>query len=286
MEKNPKFNFFKSNAKVIFLEMLLPTFIPIFYTVDVIRNNVVSFLKNYVNIVYLLLHPTWVQILVIFAVFFVIPLMKLYRVQKNSEIMKSSEEMLSLLASISLVVGEKQRRFFNWSQQNETEPSKIFFNITQPIVQINKIVVGIQMFFQEVLNDKSLECYLLNIENGDVSSMKAHTCCSGKPKIEASFIKSNSYVKNCLTKNCVAIAENVDENKVDTLFNQGEIGKIRSALCFPVKDGCNVLYLCVVSSEKCTIKNDQKRLFSYVLEQFSQRILLESYLEKLLEKTK
>ena len=190
-----------------------------------------------------------------------------------------------MLACISSVVREKRGRFYECSLLNTTEPAEIFSNITKPIQQMNKIALSMQAYFQSIFDDKSLECYLINVEKKQLSSMQANTC-GGKPQIDLNFLNKNEIIKKCIEKQEIMIVENIKDSVRKNRFNQGQIGKIKSTICYPVKDGNEIAYLWLISSESCTFKKERCKMFQYVLKEFSERLILESYLQSMLEKVK
>lgn len=273
--------------RIVFKHLLgnfIPTFIPIFYTVPAVKSFTISLIKKNVSKnTYDDISQLWVQIAIIALVYFITPILKdelnQYAKRKENFLQEKQEKIQTLMACVSVVVNEKKKRFYSFSKNGLSNIQNVFNEITQPLLQMLTIVKSVQSFYQETLHDKNIDCYLYDVKCGCVCAEKACTCI-GNSQIDLQNVQNNRYVKDCISKKDMKIIPNISTKK-DELLNNSNLDRILSAIFYPIRNGTQVEYIIIVASKTKSFEKKDKELYKYVLEEFSNRIELESYLNQI-----
>jgi hypothetical protein len=270
-------------AGVCLLTMALPSLVMMFYSVPGFR----LFTTNILSVMGIKEYIKKIEIPIVILVYLVIPLLTrlvyFYFKSKNSD---TNENFLTVLIShIDTILGSKNKRFYDFVRHNETiYPTDVFREIAQPIIQKTEIVKNIASFFSFFCNDHTVKVSLLWID--EANTIDYFIWLDGEPATDIKILNNKkSTAKYCLEEKKTILVEDTEKRNVKFMPNIGNTSNTKSIICHPVLKGSNIKYIiCITSRNRNSFTGKNLKRFQYALEQFSKRIVLESYLDEIKEK--
>ena len=260
----------------------LPTTISLIYTIPPFK----EFVKKILDFLGLLNYCKQHQILLIILIVIIIPILITIRTinkdNKKDKQFKNLNDCLKLLnVCIDDVVKTKTKRFVDYANNETLQKEKIFLDITRPDIQMTQIISQLNIFFRMKYQDETINVNLLKVQ--DRNRIEHFVSLSGQKTDDSILCKKESTAKACFNSKEICIIENTD--KEHSHFVQSDNKKIKSIICYPIQIDSKVKYIISITSSRTkTFKKSQKELYEYVLEQFSNRIILENSLDTLKEK--
>lgn len=155
-------------------------------------------------------------------------------------------------------------------------------DIVKPTEQMLKIFQGITYIFRKITNNDGLKVSIIECRNGEIHNYLYQSDDEARTSIEE-LSKRRSTAKQCMAKKKMIIYE-----KTGSLLQRqwfvGDKTRIKSIVCFPVISGKETLYvISLTSKEEKTFLEKSRKKYDLIFEQLSYRILLESYLSKILQ---
>jgi hypothetical protein len=270
-------------AGVCLLTMALPSLVMMFYSIPRFRLFTINIfsgigIKEFIK---------KIEIPIVISAYLIIPLLTtLIHFNFKSKDSNTNENFLSALVShIDTILGSKNKRFYDFVRQNKaTDPINVFREITQPIIQKTEVVKNIASFFSFFCNDHTVKVSLLRIiENNTIDYFIS---LDGEPATDIEILNNKkSTAKYCLEEKKTILVEDTERRNVKFMPNIGDTSNTKSIICHPILKGSSIKYIiCITSRNKNSFLKKNLKRFQYALEQFSKRIVLESYLDEIKER--
>lgn len=265
----------------VFFTTLVPNYIIVSYSLPLFMNfnkKILNFSGiPYNNDIFLCIF-----ILFIFIIPFLIHNIKWFNLEN-----KYKEENILLkkiMFGINSVVDIKKKRFHE-SKNKDISNSGVFFKeITQPDMQIANICSTIANLIKGYTNDEQIKLSLIMCQNEKFNSYLYISDESSSVKIKDMNQKATT-ARESMLKQIMIIIENVDNIKKEDVFWKAPKSKIKSVITYPIcSGGKTVFVVCISSKQSDTFQKKNEKLYDFILEEFSRRILLESYLLEIRKK--
>lgn len=227
----------------------------------------------------------WMQVLLILIGAIVIPLTIYYIIEYNEYRKRKTgyEILLYLISNIGKVVEKKRHRFRDIRNSNLKSDVAIFRRITKPVEQISQLCQSLCLMMQFLTNNKEVKSTLFRCKKGEIIETMA-VCGEDELKARITELNKRSLAKQVLVSGKSIIASNVD-NEVN--FYKPKGCKTKSVYIHPIYEGDEVLFIvCFTSQQKNTFKKNDIRKYEDIIEEFSNRIMLEWHLLVLLKQNK
>lgn len=264
------------------ITLMLPALITLTYSVPAMKDFLKKVLVEHDIYPYLKDHQVFIAVI---AVVIIPSLTSFFTYKKQFNNEKNNEAILiALLAHLDTVVSAKNRRFYDYSKKDtKARSSTVFKEITQPILQIQEIIKNISSFFEHIKSDTTIKCSLLRVKPNN--SIEHFIYLDGQPTADDTIInQKTSTASNCLLTKSIVVVEDTDKKKVPFAHTHGTTSPNKSIICYPIKKGKQVEFIISITSRmKKSFNNTEKIKYEYILEQFSKRIVLESYLNQIKE---
>lgn len=229
-----------------------------------------------------LLTTGWMQIALIIIGSVVIPSVVFVIIEriefKNKKF--GYDTLLYLMSNIDNVVEEKRKRYKKVKELNFKSDGTIFRNISKPQDQIKSLCKAFCLMMRFLTNDdavKSSIFYCKEMEIGEVLAV------CGEDSIKSNLKKLNekSLAKSVIEDGKAKIINDTDN---DECFYKPKGCKAKSALALPVYDGDKLLFVvCFSSPQKGCFEEKKLERYEKIIEEISDRILLEWHLYELLK---
>jgi hypothetical protein len=213
----------------------------------------------------------------------------------------SRDDVDFFLVAFSRVVQLKLKRFRNVYLQSKNSRgfgnARIFQEITKPEIQIDALMAGLHAVLSRLYANTSTRCALLKLDDHE-RPCQWLSSVGGSPRTQPEDLcNPNSTAMKCISCRTIVIVEDVDSElrKSESIrrFIAGRAGAGAGAVkgsqvCFPVLDvdTGKVLYvISIAANAPGSIPEAHKDLLQWALSHFSERIVLEHYLDKLRNKS-
>lgn len=223
----------------------------------------------------------WIQLLLIFISTMIIPCLIYLLVElRNINGRRSGyDTLLCLMSNIDKVVESKRQRFKNARERNYKSDATIFRNITKPREQITSLCEAFCLMMRYLTNDYSVKSSIMLCVNSEISEILA-VCGEDTVKCSVAQLNRSSLAKSALTQGRSQIVKNTKRSNV---FNKPKGCKAKSALAVPIYDGDKIMFIiCFSSVNLRCFKKKSLGIYEKIIEEISDRVLLEWHLYKLL----
>lgn len=211
----------------------------------------------------------------------------------------SQRSLMQLLTVIDRAVGTKGERFGQavmlCESRSHVEPGTIFEVITQPRIQIDKLVDGVWTFFDSTKTDPEVRFRVALAEMGS-QYIQAFACffpIDERPRSSLDSLQSEQCAFTvCMKKQALLVIEDIQKEgtrgnaarfQVTDVTRRHEEG---SMICFPIIHrvlDCTPFVLSVVANKRRYFRDraSNRKVYEYVMGIFAKRISLEYSLERL-----
>ena len=208
---------------------------------------------------------------------------------ENSAIIEANKALESrnniykrLLVVLNQVLELKRKRFKGFLDGYKSEKINdydIFENITQPLAQMVKIFEGISYNFSKHCNNENIKISIIKCKNNRLHNYTYHS--DDLPNIDVTELqKQKSTAKQVLATKKMIIIESTE--KCGKIWYYSNNSEIKSLICYPVKVGSVIEYIISVSSKTIDeFKVKERSTYELILDELSNRIILEHYLEQI-----
>lgn len=240
-----------------------------------IINNVPEWMRN-------LLLAGWFQVVLIILFGIIIPCLISglieYLEYKNKR--TGYEILLCLMSNIDNAVKEKRQRYKEVRKSKYKTDSTIFRNISKPRDQIRSLCRAFCVMMQFLTNDEMVKSSILYCKNSKIGDVLA-VCGEDSIKCQIEELNNKSLAKDVVEKGKSIIVNDTDKSE---LFFKPKGCRAKSALAMPVFDGNELLFVvCFSSPNKDCFKEKRIAKYEQIIEEISDRVLLEWHLHELLK---
>lgn len=259
----------------VFFTTFLPNYVIVSYSVKPMMDLNKSFLEflgiEYDNVVF-----TVFFIIFIFIVPFIVHNIKWFQTETN--LLEENKFLKRIMHGISTVVDNKKNRFHKSKNKNLEKSGAYFQEITQPEMQIANICTTVANIFKSLTDENKIKLTLISCKEKHLSSYSYMSDESSSVDI-LDLDTHTSTAREAMRKQKMYVIEDVERIKKENPFWKAPNSKIKSLIAYPICcGGTTVFVLCIAAKTARTFKEEESKRYSFLLEEFSQRILLESYL--------
>ncbi len=191
------------------------------------------------------------------------------------------DTLLYLMSNIDNVVKEKRQRYKEVRNSHYKTDGTIFRNISKPRNQIKSLCQAFCLMMQFLTNDEMVKSSIFYCKNSQIGEILA-VCGEDSIKCKIEELNNTSLAKDVLEKGKAIIINDTD--KSDKFFKPRGC-KAKSALAIPVFDGDELIFVvCFSSPNKKCFKKKRIAKYERIIEEISDRVLLEWHLHELLKK--
>lgn len=259
----------------VFFTTLVPNYIIVSYSVS----QMMDFNKSILNKVGIPYDNAIFSILFIICIF-IIPFIVHNIAWFNIDIKYKEENkfLKKIMFGINSVVDTKKNRFHASKNKNISNSSLFFQEITQPEMQIANICTTIANLIKGYTDDEQIKLSLIMCRDGMFESYLYLSDESSSVEIRDMNQKPTT-AKEAMRKQKMIIIEDVDKIKKKEVFWKAPNSKIKSVITYPICCGSKTVFVvCITSKQSGTFQTKNEKIYQFILEEFSRRILLESYL--------
>lgn len=203
----------------------------------------------------------------------------------ESALSKENEILIKILHGISLIVNNKKKRFFNSKNKNFENSLDYYLDITQPEIQIGGICDTITNLFKSITNEDSIKLTLISCKDNKLDSYLVMPDENSSVNLD-DLNNHKSTARHVMKNKKICIIEDVQNLKKSTPFWKSSNLKIKSLIAYPICCGSNTTFVMCISAKKINVfTNKDSDKYQFLLNEFSQRILLESYLLEIKNKS-
>lgn len=185
---------------------------------------------------------------------------------------------------INSVVDTKKKRFHASKNKDISNSGDFFQEITQPEVQIANICNTITNLMKGFAEDEQIKLSLLVCQDNQFQSYLYISDESSSVEINDMNIKPTA-AKETMKKQKMMIIEDVDNKKKKDVFWKAPNSKIKSVITYPISCGNKAAFVvCITSKQSGAFQVKNEKIYQFILDEFSRRILLESYLLEIRKK--
>lgn len=240
-----------------------------------IINNVPEWVKN-------LLLAEWFQVVLIILFAIIIPCLIYglieYLEYKNKR--TGYDTLLCLMSNIDNAVKEKRQRYKEARNSKYKTDGTIFRNISKPRDQIKSLCRAFCLMMQFLTNDEMVKSSILYCKNSKIGDVLA-VCGEDSIKCKIEELNNKSLAKDVVEKGKSIIINDTDKSE---LFYKPKGCRAKSALAMPVFDGNELVFVvCFSSPNKSCFKEKRIAKYERIIEEISDRVLLEWHLHELLK---
>ena len=259
----------------VFFTTVIPNYIIVSYSVPPIMAWNISVLK-YLGIKYESSIFSVIFFVFIFLVPFIVHNLKWFQIENN--ISEENKFLKRIMHGISTVVDSKKKRFHTFKNKNLGNSGAYFQEITQPEMQIANICTTVTNIFKSITDEDKIKLTLISCKEKHLSSYSYMSDESSSVDILDLDIH-NSTAREAMKKQKMFVIEDVDRITGKIPFWKAPNSKIKSLIAYPICCGASTVFvLCIAAKNARTFKKEETKKYNFLLEEFSQRILLESYL--------
>lgn len=236
---------------------------------------------------YVINHSTFFHITFI-SIAIVLPIInKYYSVfrQVVSHISELDTRILIALNNALNVKVESYRTVLMERKKQYFDDARVFRLVADPDKHVHSLSENLLTLFKDLHRDIDLKLTAVLCENNILSKFVYHS--DYEPKIEVTHLKDkDSTAKASLKIKQSIIIEDIDKPNGLPFFNgiSDPMSNIKCIYCCPIYKSKEVNFmLCFSSPEKKALKAENKQLYDQIIDQFSNRYLLEWYLYKIKE---
>jgi hypothetical protein len=254
--------------------MLVPALITIFYTVNSFKDAIRKFLKT--NNIYDQIKSKEILIIIVFYV--IVPFgIAIYNfVKQTSTDTTATDELTALLVHISNTVEEKSKRYYS----PQFSANRNIKDVIKPNIQILEIKKNITSYFQTIYKDSTIKSNIFINKNGSLVTAFHDEPTTVSMKV---INRKDSTAITALTQKKMIIIPDTVRPGIPFFPGDSSESTIKSIICYPIIIKSKVKYIISLTSKKSTFKKDLREKYKYVLDEFSKRILLESFLFDILK---
>lgn len=230
-----------------------------------------------------LLTTGWIQIVLIVIGAVLIPSFTYFIIEYCDQRKKKTGYgiLLNLISNIDNVVQHKRQRFKTIKENKPKSDSVIFRKITQPIEQISCLCQALCFMMRFLTNDENIKSSIFCCCKGKIERCLA-VCGEDTMRSNLSELNSRSLAKVVLEKGEPVLSNDVSKNEE---FHKPRGCRTKSICIFPIYEGSQILFiLCFSSCKKGTFNHEQLDKYEKIIEEFSDRIMLEWHLLELTQK--
>jgi hypothetical protein len=216
-------------------------------------------------------------------------------VTKRIEVLRESDDLtqedwISFAESLNEVVGQKTKRFTEYTISDGTTPAEVFRTITQPGEQIASLVFHLAGLMRILTGDTSLKMILANIENNVPTGWQSYMPLDKYPPMDwLSDNPAGTFFAYCARSgHPVSIANIAEELRKGrrSRYRPGEDPRENkgSIVCFPVKQpfASRVIYVLSIKSDNVDELDDEFIMrYEFIIDSYLKRIVLEANLDRL-----
>jgi hypothetical protein len=211
----------------------------------------------------------------------------------------SREDLNFFLVAFSRIVNFKAARFrkalAGAKGSKKKSHADIFREITKPDEQMDALIVGLHSVMEHLYSGGSFRCALLELDEHE-QPKKWKSSAGGVPRTPPSQLRdARSTAMRCVKTRSIVVIEDIKEELKKALserqFIEGKQGSTAtgSQVCFPVLEQNDEKVAYVISiavKDPGIVLEAHADLLNWAIGHFSERIVLEHYLEKLRESSK
>ena len=259
----------------VFFTTFIPNYIIVSYSVKPMMDWNKTVLEScgikYDNVIF-----SVIFFICVFIIPFIIHNIKWFQTETN--ISEENKFLKKIMHGISTVVDNKKKRFHTSKNKDLGNSGAFFQDITQPELQIANICTTITNIFKSITEENNIKLTLISCKEKHLISYSYISDDSSSVNI-TELDSHNTTAREAMRKQKMFIIEDVDKIKGRIPFWKTTNSKIKSLISYPICCGGNTVFvLCIAAKSAKTFKNDETKKYQFLLEEFSQRILLESYL--------
>jgi hypothetical protein len=203
------------------------------------------------------------------------------------------EDILSILESINQVVLAKSERFLRDTKKSLSErwiSTDIFNNITQPTQQIGLLACGVKGVFEYLQNDEvEFRVGLMSIKDNKPDDWFAFAPTTHPPRTSPDRLSSpTSTIMRALTTGTMIIVSDIQaelkkNSKVERNIIKGNIqphdsGSILACPIYCPNVRKPIYVLSILGNKKNCLEEKHRELYTWVLDHFITRLILEHHL--------
>jgi len=168
--------------------------------------------------------------------------------------------------------------------KNQENNEIILSDVIKPTEQILKIFEGINFIFKKLTDNDLIKISIIECENQKMFKYLYQSDDEARTNIDE-LNQKRSTARQCITKKRLVIHQKTN-GLISRHWFYGDNKRIKSIMCFPIISGKNTLYvISLTSKEDNTFKEKDRIKYELIFEQLSNRIMLESYLSILINKS-
>lgn len=184
------------------------------------------------------------------------------------------------MSNIDNAVKEKRQRYKEARNSKYKTDGTIFRNISKPRDQIKSLCRAFCLMMQFLTNDEMVKSSILYCKNSKIGDVLA-VCGEDSIKCKIEELNNKSLAKDVVEKGKSIIINDTDKSE---LFYKPKGCRAKSALAMPVFDGNELVFVvCFSSPNKSCFKEKRIAKYERIIEEISDRVLLEWHLHELLK---
>lgn len=185
------------------------------------------------------------------------------------------------MSNIDNVVKEKRLRYKSVRNSNYKTDGTIFRNISKPRDPIKYLCKAFCVMMRFLTNDEAVKSSILYCKNSKIGEILA-VCGEDSLKCNVEEFNNSSLAKDVVEIGKSIIINDTDESEK---FYKPKGCKAKSALAMPVFDGDELVFVvCFSSPNKKCFREKELLKYEKIIEEISDRVLLEWHLHELLKK--
>lgn len=267
-----------------------PAYIALSYRIDEIMSFNIESLKAINLFEIASSHKTKLVIFIAFIIPLIFTFIKrMLEERANENIETFHRQMYDVSGKIFVVLNDvlsiKRKAVLNCLSIKEKIPnSTIALNdVIKPTEQMSKIFEGIMYIFKKLTDNDHVKVSIIECQSQKMYKYLYKSDDDARIGIDE-LNEKRSTARQCCAKKRLVIYESTS-NLIRRNWFYGDKTRIKSIMCYPVMSGKNILFVISLSSkEEKTFKESERKKYELIFEQLSYRLLLESYLSRLLKK--
>lgn len=229
-----------------------------------------------------LLKTGWIQFFLVVLFALIIPCLVYVLVEYLEFRNKKSgyDTLLYLMSNIDNVVKEKRQRFKEARNSNYKTEGTIFRNISKPRSQIKCLCQAFCLMMQFLTDDEMVKSSILYCKKSTIGDVLA-VCGEDSIKCKIEELNNQSLAKEVVDTGKPIIINDTDKSAI---FFKPKGCRAKSALALPIFDGNELVFVvCFSSPNKGCFKENRIAKYERIIEEISDRVLLEWHLHELLK---
>lgn len=227
----------------------------------------------------------WCQILLIILGAIVIPSIVYCTIEYIGYRKKKTgyEILLHLMSNIGKVVEKKRHRFRDIRNCHLKSDATIFRKITKPDEQIPQLCQALCLMMQFMTNNEDVKSTLFHCKKGEIIETMA-VCGEDELKAQLCDLNKHSLAKHVLVTGKPVLVNDTDGEEN---FYKPMGCKTKAIYIHPIYEGNEILFILSFSSQQKDVFNKKHmKKYEVIIEEFSNRIMLEWHLRALLRQNK